>query len=137
MADDNGPKVVDESFPGWLVPAMALLGFLALANLWIGLKNSSYTEDSRHALNSDMQTLKLGHAKDLSSVQQRLAQAEKANADLQDDFRVVAKRLQITQGQLKKAREEAQRSATTTRYNSRPWTPKLETNWTPKPVPRT
>ncbi len=65
MADDNGPKVVDESFPGWLVPAMALLGFLALANLWIGLKNSSYTEDSRHALNSDMQTLKLGHAKDL------------------------------------------------------------------------
>ncbi len=42
-------------------------------------------------------------------MQQRLAQTEKANADLQDDFRVVAKRLQITQGQLKKAREEAQR----------------------------
>src|SRR5580704_9602130 len=98
MADDIGRKGVGESFPGWLLPAMALLGILALANLWIGLKNSSYTEDSRHALNSDMQTMKQGYAKDLDSVQQRLAQTEKANTDLQDDFRVVAKRLQITQG---------------------------------------
>ena len=109
MTDDNGRKGVDEGFPGWLVPAMALLGILALANLWIGLKNSSYSEGSRHAFNSDIQTLKQDYAKDLDSVQQRLAQSEKANTDLQDDFRVVAKRLQITQGQLKKAREEAQR----------------------------
>ena len=108
MADDNQRKEVHQGFPGWLVPAMALLGILAMANLWIGLKNSSYSEDSRHALNRDIQTMKQGYANDLDSTRQRLAQTEKANTDLQDDFRVVAKRLQITQGQWKKSREEAQ-----------------------------
>jgi uncharacterized protein (DUF2141 family) len=37
----------------------------------------------------------------------RLAQDEKANADLQGDLKVVTDKLKITQGQLKKARTEA------------------------------
>jgi len=52
--------------------------------------------------------MKHDYVKDLDSVQQRLAQTEKMNTDLQDDFTVVASRLRITQVQLKKAREEAQ-----------------------------
>ncbi len=42
---------------------------------------------------------------DVSSLKDRLAQDEKANADLQGDLTVVTKKLKITQGQLKNARE--------------------------------
>ena len=43
----------------------------------------------------------------MSSLKDRLAQDEKANTELQGDLKVVTSKLKITQGQLKKAREEA------------------------------
>src|SRR5437899_7367063 len=43
----------------------------------------------------------------MSSIKDRLAQEEKANTDLQGDLKVVTDKLKITQGQLKKARQEA------------------------------
>jgi len=43
----------------------------------------------------------------MSSLKDRLAQDEKANTDLQGDLKVVTGKLKITQGQLKKARDEA------------------------------
>jgi hypothetical protein len=109
MADDTGKTtVVREGSAGWVAPVMALVGILALAGLWTGWKNSSDARDTRNAFNSSLETMKQSYAKDLGSLQQRLGQTEKTNTDLQDDFRVVAKRLQITQGQLNKARAEAQ-----------------------------
>ena len=45
---------------------------------------------------------------DMSSLKDRLAQDEKANADLQGDLKVVTDKLKITQGQLKKARLQAE-----------------------------
>jgi len=107
MADDR-TTAVNERAPGWVVPAMIVLGILAAAGLGTGWKNSSYVQDTRHALTSEMQTMQQSYAKDLDSVQQQLVRTEQANTDLQDDFRVVAKRLQITHDQLKKARDEAQ-----------------------------
>jgi len=44
---------------------------------------------------------------DMSSLKDRVAQDEKANADIQGDLNVVTKKLKITQGQLKVARQEA------------------------------
>jgi hypothetical protein len=43
----------------------------------------------------------------MSSLKDRVAQDEKANADIQGDLNVVTKKLKITQGQLKVARQEA------------------------------
>jgi chromosome segregation ATPase len=94
--------------PRWVVLAMAALAILAVVGILMGWRSSSYAQDSRQALNSDIQTMKLDYGKELGALQQRLAQAEKANTDLTDEFNVVTKRLRITQGQLKKAREEAQ-----------------------------
>jgi hypothetical protein len=109
MANENGrDTVVREGSPGWMIPAMVFLGVLAVAGLWTGWKNSSFSHETRNALNSDMEMIKQGRAKDLDSVQQRLVQTEKSNSDLQDSFRVVAQRLLMTQGQLKKARAEGQ-----------------------------
>ena len=42
----------------------------------------------------------------MSSLKDRIAQDEKANADLQGDLKVVTDKLKITQGQLRKARQE-------------------------------
>jgi len=79
--------------------------------LGIGWKGLSYAQESRQALNGDIQSVKQSYTADVSSLQQRLAQNEKTNADLMGDLSVVTKRLQITQGQLKKARQEAQDQA--------------------------
>jgi septation ring formation regulator EzrA len=44
---------------------------------------------------------------DMSSLKDRIAQDEKTNTDLRGDLTVVTKKLRITQGQLKTARQEA------------------------------
>jgi hypothetical protein len=68
----------------------------------------TYAQDNRQALNRAIGTLKQAYAKDLDALQQRLARIEEASTNLQGDFSVVTKRLRITQGELKRAREEAQ-----------------------------
>ncbi len=109
MANERGgTPIVQEGFSGWVVPAIILLGILALAGLWMGWRGSSSAQESRQALSTDIQTMKQNYSKQLDSLQQRLAQTEKTNTDLKDEFSVVTKRLRITQGELKKAREEAQ-----------------------------
>ena len=109
MADEGlRTTVVQEGPPIWVVLVMVLLGVVAVAGLWTGWKGLSYAQDSRQGLSRDIQVLKQSYATDLESLQQRLAQTEKANADLTGDFSAVTKRLRITQGELKKAREESQ-----------------------------
>lgn len=97
-----------ERLPGWAVGTMVVLALVALAGVGMGWWATSYAQSSRQNLTSDMQTLRDGYGKDIEGVQQRLTAAEKATTDVQDDLSVVTKRLQITQGQLKKAHEEAQ-----------------------------
>jgi hypothetical protein len=109
MLDDTGrTTVVNEGSPRWVVPAMILLGVLALVGMWIGWRGLTYAQDSRTSFSSDIRAMHQSYDSVLDSVQQRLTQSEKTNTDLQDDFRVVASRLRITQSQLKKAREDAQ-----------------------------
>jgi hypothetical protein len=107
MVDDR-TTVVHEGSSRWVIPAMVLLGILAVAGIWIGWKGVTYAQDGRQALNTNLQMIHQSYDGVLDSLQQRLTQSEKKNTDLQDDFNVVANRLRITQGQLKKAREEAQ-----------------------------
>ena len=54
--------------------------------------------------------MKLTYDKNFDSVQARLEETEKTNTDLQSDLSLVTKRLQMTQGELKKAREDAQQA---------------------------
>ena len=64
----------------------------------------------QHSANDDLAQIKTSEQavqQDVSSLKDRLAQDEKANADLQGDLTVVTKKLKITQGQLKNSREEA------------------------------
>lgn len=118
MDETGQTTVVQEGQPGWLIPAIILVALLAAIGVGVGWRGLSYAQDSRQALNNDIQTVKQGYSKDVDALQQRLAQNEKTNADLMGDLSVVTKKLQITQGQLKKARQEAQDEAQQVREDS-------------------
>ena len=108
LEESDKTTVVREGSAGWVVPVVVVIAILAVIGIGVGWKGLTEAQNSRLALNNDIQTLKQGYTSDVASLQQRLTQNEKANTDLQGDLSVVTKHLQITQSQLKKARQESQ-----------------------------
>ena len=112
MSDNNTERTntIQEGLPRWATPVIALVAVLAITALVVGWKGLSYAQASRQASNSDMQAVKqscAANTKDVESLRQRLAQDEKTSADLLGNVSVLNKRLQTTQAQLRKARQEA------------------------------
>jgi len=88
MSDISEVKYVEtNSGSTWHLPAIVLLGLLALGGLGLAWSNSSKLDTTKQAV-----------AEQVKAVQQ---------SDLQGDLKVVTDKLKITQGQLKKARTEA------------------------------
>ena len=109
MSDQSeGTHFVEKKSPGWMIPVIVVLCIVSLAGLGTAWKASTFAQDSRQAMNTEMQAMKQTYDSNLSTIGVRLAEAENTNTNLQGDLSVVMKRLQITQGELKKAREEAQ-----------------------------
>src|ERR1700716_836466 len=99
----------------WQLPAIIVLGLVALGGLAFGWHASSKLDTTQQAVATELKSTQQSVQQDMSSLKDRLAQDEKANTELQGDLKVVTSKLKITQGQLKKAREEAAKlnSATT------------------------
>src|SRR3989440_8500324 len=93
--------------PAWQLPAIVVLGLIAVGGLWFGWNASTKLDSTQQAVATQLKTAQQSMAQDMSSLKDRLAQDEKANVDLQGDLNVVTKKLKITQGQLKTARAEA------------------------------
>lgn len=93
--------------PGWIVPTILIVGILAVVGLVVGWRATIYSQDSRQAVMAELNTVKQGTQQTVDTFQQRLAQSEKTSSDLESELTLVTKRLRITQGELKKAREEA------------------------------
>jgi len=93
--------------PAWQLPAIVVLGLIALGGLWFGWNASSKLESTQQAVAAQLKTTQQSVQQDVSSLKDRLAQDEKANTDLQGDLNVVTKKLKITQAQLTNARAEA------------------------------
>jgi chromosome segregation ATPase len=91
----------------WQLPAIIVLGLVALGGLGFGWSASSKLDSTQQAVATQLKTTQQSIQQDMSSLKDRLAQDEKANTDLQGDLKVVTDKLKITQGQLKKARREA------------------------------
>jgi chromosome segregation ATPase len=85
---------------------MIVLGLIAIGGLWFGWNASSKLDTTQQTMTAQIKSSEQAVQQDVSSLKDRLAQDEKANADLQGDLTVVTKKLKITQGQLKTAREE-------------------------------
>ncbi|MGB2779160.1 MAG: hypothetical protein WBC25_18855 [Candidatus Acidiferrum sp.] len=91
----------------WVLPAIIILGLVALGGLGFGWNASSKLDSTQQAVATQVKTVQQSVEQDVSSLKDRVAQDEKANADLQGDLKVVTDKLKITQGQLRKARKEA------------------------------
>ena len=106
MSDDRIVEGRTES-PAWTLPAIVVLGLIAIGGLAVGWSASSKLDGTQQAVAAQLKSAEQTMQQDMASLKDRLAQDEKANADLQGDLKVVTGKLKITQGQLKKAREEA------------------------------
>lgn len=113
MADEYSVQETKSS-PSWQLPAIVILALLALGGLVFGWSNSAKVDAAKQAVADQMKTMQSSMQQDMTTVKDRLAVAEKANTDLQGDLKVVTDKLKITQGQLKKARQEAEANHTET-----------------------
>ncbi len=113
MADEY---IVQEtkSSPSWQLPAIVILALLALGGLAFGWSNSNKVDTAKQAVADQLKTFQTSVQQDMTGLKDRLAVSEKANTDLQGDLKVVTDKLKITQGQLKKARMEADANNTQT-----------------------
>jgi len=118
MPDDY--VVENRSGASWQLPAIIVLGLVAVGGLAFGWNANSKLDATQQAVATQVNTLKQGVEQDMSSLKDRVVQDEKANADLQGDLKVVTDKLKITQGQLKKARSEAAKAVeeTTTKLSA-------------------
>ena len=103
MADEYNEK----GSPAWQLPAILVLGLIAIGGLAFGWNASSKLDAAKQDVAAQLKTTQTAIDQDMSSLKDRLAQTEKTNTDLQGDLKVVTSKLKITQGQLKKARQEA------------------------------
>jgi uncharacterized membrane-anchored protein YhcB (DUF1043 family) len=94
--------------PAWQLPAIVLLALIALGALGFAWSNSAKLDATKQAVADQLKTAQQSFQQDMSTFKDRLAVDEKTNTDLQGDLKVVTDKLKITQGQLKKARKDAE-----------------------------
>jgi uncharacterized protein (DUF2141 family) len=99
--------VETRSGSSWQLPAIIVLGLVAIGGLAFGWNASSKLDATQQSVATQVKSVEQSVQQDVSSLKDRLAQDEKANTDLQGDLKVVTDKLKITQGQLRKARQEA------------------------------
>src|SRR5712671_5005868 len=106
MSDERIVETRTES-PAWTLPAIVVLGLIAIGGLAFGWSASSKLDSTQQAVATQLKSAEQAIQQDMSSLKDRLAQDEKASTDLQGDLKVVTGKLKITQAQLKQARDDA------------------------------
>src|SRR6266571_2531465 len=87
MSEDQMMDVKGSS--SWQLPAIVVLGLIALGGLAFGWNASSKLDSTQQAVASQLKTTQQSIQQDMTSLKDRLAQDEKANTDLQGDLKVV------------------------------------------------
>ena len=104
MSDEN--IVESRNGSSWQLPAIVVLGLIAVGGLAFGWHANSQLDSTQQAVETQVKNMQQAVNQDMAGLKDRLTRAEKTNTELQGDLSVVTKRLKITQGQLKAAREE-------------------------------
>jgi len=107
MSDENSRGVESNGGGSWHLPAIIVLGLIAVAGLGFGWNATSKLDTTQQAVTEQVKTAQAAVDQTVASLKDRLVQNEKTNADLQGDLSAVTKKLRTTQGQLKAAREES------------------------------
>ena len=114
MSDKEYVVETTRTNPTWQLPAIVVLGLLALIGLGWAWSDSSKLDASKAAVMDQLKGAQQAEQQDMNALKERIATDEKANTDLQGDLKVVTDKLKITQGQLYKARKQAEALNTTT-----------------------
>jgi hypothetical protein len=113
MSDTEYVVEKTPSNPTWQLPAMVVLGLLALGCLGWAWSNSTKLDANKAAVFEQLKGSQQAEQQDMNALKERIALDEKTNTDLQGDLKVVTDKLKITQGQLYKARKQAEALNTT------------------------
>jgi len=113
MAEEYSAQETKSS-PSWQLPAIVILALVALGTLGVAWRNSTKVDATRQAVAEQVKSVQQSVQQDMTSMKDRLAADEKANTNLRGDLKVVTDILKMTQGQLKKARLEAEEKNTQT-----------------------
>jgi Rad3-related DNA helicase len=108
MIDNSDQVVVEEvhGTPGWVTAAIVILAIVSIAGLGLAWHNSTELQQAQQAFGSQMKTAEQANTQQIAAFEQKLTQANATSTELQSDLGVVEKRLRVTQGDLKKARDE-------------------------------
>jgi hypothetical protein len=108
MTITENPMVVEgnNGTPVWLVAAVVILAIVSIAGLGFAWYDSNQLQMAQQA-SDQLKTAGQNTAQQVGTLSQKQAQADATNMQLQSDLSVVTKRLRLTQGELKKARDEA------------------------------
>jgi chromosome segregation ATPase len=106
--EHNEEAIQTNSTPRWIGVAVVALAVVSLLALGVSWSATNHIREAQQAANSDNKALR----QNLDTVSQRLAQAESVNAQVQGDLGVVTDRLQLTQGELDKSRQQANKIRT-------------------------
>jgi uncharacterized membrane-anchored protein YhcB (DUF1043 family) len=98
----------NKSGPSWQLPVIVILALIALGALGFAWSDSAKLDTVKQAVADQVKSAQTSVQADMSTLKDRLAADEKINNELQGDLKVVTDKLKITQGQLKKARKEAE-----------------------------
>ena len=93
--------------PGWVVSAVVILAIVSIAGVGLAWNQSTKLQDFQAATGNQFKAAQQDADQKISGLEQKEAQAEAATTALQSDLGVVTKRLRLTQGELKTARDEA------------------------------
>ena len=104
MSDET--TVGTTSSPSWQLPAIVIVGLLAIGGLYTGWNASTKLDSTQKAVDAQVTAVKQKVDQDVTGLKDRLAQSEKTNTELQGDLKAITKKFKINEGQLKAARAE-------------------------------
>jgi len=104
--DERENFQMTEGSPRWMGMAVIGLTILSLVGVAMAWNAGGHARDAEQALNSQTKTLQQSQ----DGINQRLAQSERTNAELQAELNLVGDKLKLTQGQLATARKQVKQS---------------------------
>jgi hypothetical protein len=109
MTEDlNRSTDLRQGVPGWVIAAGVVFGMVAISGLVVAHNASTQTTEAQQSADTRVKAMQTDFTGQIATLQQHEAQVDTTNAGLQSDLNVVAKRLRLTQGDLRKARDEAE-----------------------------